>query len=353
MSDMTGPMASVVSDGFQISSNEGTAEEIEANLKSEPAPLDGEPEDPEEAEAKATKEAAAKLGKKGGEAAAKAHAKAEKDEETEEKPPEKPKKEAEQSEPKQKPESDEVKETGRAQARIERLARERAEERAKRVELEERLAKLEAERAKPAEDPKRPQITDYATTEEYAEAYADYKAEQKVQEALRKREEEDKAKAYAKSITDRVQTFQDRIKADPELVSKIDPEIGNLEPTWVLKPGVAPGPLNVIADELISSEAVVPLMLHLTNHPEEFEKLQALPNAREIARAIAKLEDKLTATPPQPAPKESVSRAAPPVRLLPSSVQADGNDDVDSDDTPFEKHFTVYNSRDSRIRRGR
>src|SRR3990167_9782993 len=86
-----GPMATVVSDGFVVETNRGTAEEIEANLKSDAKPKDGESEDPKKAEERETKAAAAKLGKKGGEAAARARAKADKEPDLFDEPEAKPK----------------------------------------------------------------------------------------------------------------------------------------------------------------------------------------------------------------------------------------------------------------------
>ena len=369
MSDTTvdtvgsGPLTSVTHDGFTVVANSESEKDMQENFDSEPKPLDGDDEDlereKEKADKKRKKEAASELGKAGGKASAEARAaKAEKEPEPEKEP----------EKPKDKPEPDEAepeKEPGNprhdAKARIQQLAREKNEERAARRELEARLETLEAERAKPKVDlippteEKRPRPDQFGTYEEYVEAAAEYKAEQKLHQVMEAAERKRAADSHANGIVQRIETFKERLADEPDLVSRVDERLLNLQPTFTLPPGTQPGPLNVIADEIISSEVTAKLMLHLTEHPEEMSRLAKLPNAREIARAVARLEDKLTAPPASPPTSrpvfEEVSRAAPPVRPVSTSAAA-YDDDLD-DDAPLDRHISVMNTREAKLRRVR
>jgi len=201
--EVTGQINEVTVDGFTVSSSSATAEEMEANLASEPAPPDGEPEDPKEAEAKKTKAAAQQLGKKGGEAAAKAREKAPPEPKAEAKPkgdepPAKPAEGEATPEPKKKHEGDPRFD---ARARVMEATREASELRKANEQLSERLAELEgkgagpkepAREAKPGAAPE-PKLADYETYEDWVDARADWRADQK----LAKYREEQEAEARA------------------------------------------------------------------------------------------------------------------------------------------------------------
>lgn len=361
MSEELGPIATVTHDGFNISSNEGTAKAIKDNLEAEPAPLDGSPEDAEKvkakAEAKKRSEAASELGKAGGKAAAEAR-KAQDDLADEEEAPEakEPEKEA--------PEDEEEPHKGNprrdAKARIQQLARERAEERSKRVELEARLARLEAEKAAPApkapertaapEPGGKPQVDQYETYEQYVEALTDWKMEDRVQRMTKEAQERQRSEAVTKTVVQKVDKFNEQVKAAPDLMERVDPRLLDLTPSFLLSPDQTPGPQNDLAEEIVSSESSAALLVYLSEHEEEVRRILALPNAREIGRAVARLENRLAQAPIPPHTMQegsvkqiTYSQAKPPVQPLKTSASV-AEDDVD-DDTPFDKHYAIMQAK--------
>jgi hypothetical protein len=90
-----------------------------------------------------------------------------------------------------------------------------------------------------------------------------------------------------------------------------------LSTSFQLEKGQAPTAPNWLADEFILSPEQAPaLMLHLTEHPEEFQRLVALPTRREVTREVTRLAARLEAATAgaSPEPEKQVSKAAPPVR---------------------------------------
>lgn len=352
----SGGIATAVVDGFQVSSNTETSEQIKSNLTSEPAPKDGPPLDPEEEEKSERSKAAAKLGKAGGEAAAKAKAEKPEPEEA----PEPVKAKAEPEEPEEVPEK-----PSRAQARIQQLARERAEERSKRIELENRLARLEAERApqappKPATERvqavEEPRPDGFETYEDYVKAVARHAARSERDAVLREQAESARQAAHAETVVKKVETFNQRIKANPALLEQVDSRLLDLQPTFTLPPGPDGrpqiGPANVLADEIVGSENPDKLLLYLSQHEDEVRKILSSRDPYELARRVGMVEARLgiEAAPPEaPARRETYSKAAPPVRPVVPSAASD--DDVDADDD-FDSYVKRANARDARLKRG-
>lgn len=353
----SGGIATAVVDGFQVSSNTETSEQIKSNLTSEPAPKDGPPLDPEEEEKSERSKAAAKLGKAGGEAAAKAKAKAEPKDDLEEPVKAKAEPEDEAEEAPEKP--------SRAQARIQQLARERAEERSKRIELENRLARLEAERApQPAPKPapervladEEPRPDGYETYEDYVKAVARHAARSERDAVLREQAESARQAAHAETVVKKVETFNQRIKANPALLEQVDSRLLDLQPTFTLPPGPDGrpqiGPANVLADEIVGSDNPDKLLLYLSQHEDEVRKILSSRDPYELARRVGMVEARLgiEAAPPEaPARRETYSKAAPPVRPVVPSAASD--DDVDADDD-FDSYVKRANARDARLKRG-
>lgn len=370
----SGGIATAVVDGFQVSSNTETSEQIKLNLESEPAPKDGTPLDPEEEEKAERRKAAAKLGKAGGEAAAKAIKAKPEPQETPE--PVKSKEEAE--EPEEAPEK-----PSRAQARIQQLARERSEERSKRIELEQKLDRLIA--AQSAADargsgsapvpphglrdqaygsanptpPEEPRPDGFETYEDYVKAVARHAARSERDAVLREQAEAARQQAHADTVVKRVEDFNKRIKANPAVMEQVDPRLLDLQPTFTLPPGPdgrpQVGPANVLADEIVGSENPDKLLLYLSQHEDEVRKILSSKDPYELARRVGMVEARLgiEAAPAEPSPapekRETYSKAAPPVRPVTPSAVSD--DDVDSDDD-FDSYVKRANARDARIRRG-
>lgn len=103
--------------------------------------------------------------------------------------------------------------------------------------------------------------------------------------------------------------------ADPEFVNKLTPEVRALKPFDALLPGESGGPLNVVAEQIFDSPVADKVLLHLSQHPQDLQRLATVPAHIErmpravraqqhiqwIVREFGKLEGSL-ATPPAPAP---------------------------------------------------
>jgi hypothetical protein len=362
-----GPLSQVTHDGLTVVSNSETAEEMKGNLEAEPKPLDGEPEDPKEAEKKRVSKAASELGKKGGEAAAKARA--EKDDLAEEPEPE-AKEETKEEEKPGNPRKDaraRVMEATR-QAAEARKAREAAEARAE--ALEARLARLEAA-TKAAEggagkEPQKavtgeqrsqggngkPTPDGFDTYEEYVEALADWRIEQRVAKMTREAEIQNEAGRHADRIGKTVQAFNERVmkaaEVDADLMRRVSPEMLELKPTFTLPPGTPARPENDIAQAIVESEHPEALLVHFSEHSEDYERLLRLPDTYQVVRAIGALEARLEkGQQPGNVIAEAVSKAKPPVKPISGSAQY--NDDL-SDDIDFDEYVRLANARDRRRR---
>lgn len=337
--------------GLEISSNTESAQEMVKVLKpkedkpAEPQILEdaGKPVAPEEQSE--LSRAASELGKKGGEAAAKARAERDKAED-------KPKDESEAKSQEAKGEGQDTSEDkpSRAKVRIEELARQRAEERrareaaeAKAVALEERLARLEArltgDGAKPADGPEKPQQRsegangkptpgDVETYEDFVEKLIDWKAEEIIRRSEEKAREQAEAEQFFRKLEEKASGFQKRVaaarEADPEVIERIDPRFFELKPTFMLPPGSNRGPANDVAQAIVESEHGVRMMLYLSEHPDEMEKVLRLPDAYQVTLAMGRLEAKVAEMPP-PAVR-GVSKAPPPLRPVSPSPQANEPD---------------------------
>lgn len=365
MTDAVGQIATVHDvggSGFTVSSNTETAEEMTSNLaESTEANKDAGPIDPEqEAEEKVSK-AASELGKKGGEAAAKARAKAAK----EAKPEEKPEGEAKAAKPKEGDPRHDPKarmlEATRESAEVKReLAREREERARERAEFERRLAAIESRReappeqrpqARPANEDAEPDARNYEDYAAYVKDLGAWAARQEHAKIRERTTHEQRAHAYATAVAQAVNKFEQSVKSElPDVLERVNPVLLDLKPSWRLGPGENQGPGNVIADEIISSPHAAGIMLHLTEHPEDLQRIASLQTPRAISREMAKIEARLEVATAGTNPKGAVSQAKPPVRPVTGSPNAADPYEVD-DDTPFEDHMRRMNALDQKRRR--
>ena len=338
--------------GYTVSSNTETPEQVKAILS------DGkEPEKPSESEA------AAVLGKKGGEAAAAKRseaakeAKAEKEAEQEARSePDKPA--AEDEKPLGKPRDDPRARMLEATRKEAEAKREAQRERAERERLAARLAELERGQ-KPAEAPKaapsddaEPQEGDFEDYRDYVKAVARHEYRQAAKEAAKQAHE----KAYREGITEAVNSFTKRMDEaeakDPEYNAKVAHIAVEFCPSFKAKAqGIPLAPIHVITDEIINSEHAPALTLHLAEHPEEFQRLQALRSPLEVQLAMAKLEARMEyeskrsdAAPQATAPKAVPSQAKPPLRPVNGSPHT--AETVPGDDASYEAHRSYWTRKD-------
>lgn len=357
-----GDIVSVVHDGFNVSSNNESADEIKTNFEAEPKPVDGEPADPEKDAKERVSRAASELGKKGGEAAAKAKEKAAKEAVAAPEDEDGGKDDAKPEKPLGKPRDD-------PRARVAQATQQLAEERRQRHALEQRLAQLETQVRRPAGDQRpeeqaapqaddnaEPQEADFDDYAKYVKAQARWEVRQELKAHQQQQEIRQQAKAHADKVVGTVDTFHKRMAdvttKDPEFLERVEPRLLELQPSFMLPPDQRPGPHNVLADAFVASEQAAELMLYLTEHPDVRQRILGMGSRREMEIAIAKIEAKLeggsvAAAPP---PKPGVSRAKPPVKPVASTHTESG--DI-TDEMSVEEHFTRMNSRDQAARRGR
>lgn len=345
MSD--GGMVSAEVNGFTVTTNSGISEaQLRANLKPKA----------DEAASNAGKE----LGKRGGEASAKAKAEAKAVEEDNssaagadklapEKEPEpkeakaeepKPEEKAEaksegeaepesekESEPEKEPEPEKPKPNPRHDPKARMLEATRKEAEAKRAlaqereraaALEARLAALESgekpaapkEPAPKQEHAQKPTPDGFETYEDYLDARDAYNRAQWEEESRQRQ----RMSAAEHALSAQIKKFSDATKPYLERFSE---EIKTLKSEFQLAEGERPTGENWLVNELIFSPETAPtLMLHLTEHPEDLQRIAALTTPRAVSREMAKLEARLEAvTAGDSSEREvEVSRAAPPVR---------------------------------------
>jgi len=374
MIDNPAGTATVEVDGYTItSSTESAADMIETHKSRDPELAEPREVTKGEPEKSPLSKAASELGKEGGKAAAKARAAAVKDsdstDETDATPEPEPAK-ADEEKPRKgagDPRLD-------PKARVTEATRQAAEERRARQQVEQRLAATEAELARlrngapapqkdaqnaaqPAGDGK-PKEEDFETYADYVDAITDWKVERKLQERERSAQEQRQAHEYAQKAATSVRAFNkrmsDAVQADPDFWNRLDPRVDELlkgaEPSFNVPPGER-NQLNAVVDELIKSERPDKLMLHFSEHVEEFSRILSLGSRSEIARAVALIEGGLAGNGnghAAPTPKQEASRAKPPVKPVTASAQS-GSDEF-SDDDSYDEHVRKANAKE---RRGR
>lgn len=201
------------------------------------------------------------------------------------------------------------------QQRIDELTRQRHEA--------EREAAYWRQRAEPpapapavATKPTPDKFNDYA---DYVEALTEWKAEQKVTEALSKRDQQQAEQAQQTAQQAKAQTFAERQQATRAAITDYD-EVMSAAADVRIAPHVH--------EVLLESEQGPAIAYHLAKNPDEAERLSAmspLAAARELGRLEASLAK---SAPPQgaaPAPKP-VSKAPAPIKPLGAGATSTNTD---------------------------
>jgi hypothetical protein len=331
--------------GFRIDTNSGASrKDIEAALTPPQSPGD-EKDDPSKA--------ASELGKLGGKASAekraaeaKKAAKAEKQEakdfkteSTDDKPeakeakaedadeePEKPEETGEKTEkPLGKPRDD-------PRARMLEATRKEAEAKRERDRIKADYDRLRDENealkrgAKPAEAPveakpseDKPSPEAFENYEQYLDARDDWNRKKWTEEQTRER--------HHQEVEQKLDEVVDKLVAavrDSGVRENLSEDITSLKSTFaLLAENHRDGTQNpetarhwMMNEFLFSPEQAPALMLHLSEHPDEFQRIAALTTPRAVSRELAKIEARLEAatTGNGSEPKDEVSKAAPPVK---------------------------------------
>lgn len=144
----------------------------------------------------------------------------------------------------------------------------------------------------------RPSRDQFASDEQFVEALTDWKLDQR-ERSERQTKQQEQAKTMAEKT--------EKIYAEAEKIPGFDRDDFDALP---LTP--------VIAQALIDSDVAAKLAAYMAQHPDEVQRIAALPSARQAVE-IGKLEVKLTTTakaPKTPAPIEPVGSGASPIKSL-------------------------------------
>lgn len=298
--------------------------------------------------------AASELGKLGGKAAAKARAVREKAE---------PAKEA-KAEPAAEDEGEEAegdeKPLGKPRddprARIRELAEKRKAAEARAQAAEERAARLEREREeerrRPAQPPPereqpraaapqgKPRPDDFGEYEDYLDARDKWNREEWQREA----NERNQAEQRTHKIRNMAATFQGEVQkyraTDPDFDTRVSQDILDLKPSFVaIQYRERPDARHFIADELVQDPENAPrLMVYLSQHKNEFQRIATLQSPREVTRALAMVVARLDAATSATSSKAEVSKAPAPVRSVTGAPPA-ASGDVYREGMDFDEYY--------------
>jgi len=340
---------SVTENGITVTSTSESAEQISEAI-AKPAETTDESDTPRDK----VSEAASELGKRSAEAR-KAKADAEQPGITSDEPVSPGKDDKPLGKPRDDPRARMLEATRKeAEAKRERDSA-RAEAAAARKELEALRAPRPAERAVEA-TPGKPVQADFATYDDWVEAVTDWKAAKAVESYEAKVTERARVEQYSNALesamSEAVDYRKEYSKQDATWEERISPEVKAVIPKLSIMRDMH-DPLesdNVIADELLNLRDAGPrLMLHLSEHPDEFQRIRALRNANEVQVEMRLLARSLNGAVTQAtAPRGEVSRAKPPVRPVTGSSHT--TDSIPGDDEPYDAHRSYWNAREQRAR---
>ena len=330
--------------GFRIDTNSGASQKDIETALAPPPPPGEDKDDPSKA--------ASELGKLGGKASAekraaeaKKAAKAEKQdakdlktESTDDKPEAKEAKAEEPEEPEAEDKPKDEKPLGKPRddprARMLEATRKEAEAKRERDRIKADYDRLRAENEalKRGERPAEPQPTVEAKPAEGKPVPEEFEDYEKYLDARddwnRKRWTEEQSKErHNQEVEQKLDEVVDNLVAavrDSGVRENLSEDITSLKSTFALmaenhRDGVQnPETARhwMMNEFLFSPEQAPALMLHLSEHPDEFQRIAALTTPRAVSRELAKIEARLEAatTGNGSKPKEEVSKAAPPVK---------------------------------------
>jgi len=190
---------------------------------------------------------------------------------------------------------------------------------------------------------------------EFVRKMSEHAARKIQREADQKSRAAHHAKLFQEKVThyeDRVATaYEEALQQDPDLKERIDPRIMALAAPWQLEPGQRPTGWNRVAGEIATSDAPIKVILHLSEHEDEIQRFATL-SPRELTRAMAKLEAKLeaaTAGTTAPVPPYVPSAAQPVTPVTGAATTVEGP--LDPETTSPEDWFRIMNERDRKRRR--
>ena len=163
--------------------------------------------------------------------------------------------------------------------------------------------------------------------------YTVYAARYAVEQARHEDRQRAQMQERQREIASRGQAFQERMtSADPDIWTKVLPDIAALKPVDALSPQEPVTIANIVAQEIFISPIAPKLAIYLTDHPEDYRRLLTLSAdgvIREMGRLEARLESGATPQPTlktvtdaPPPPPSIYQRAAPPVDEVEAALAA-------------------------------
>lgn len=196
------------------------------------------------------------------------------------------------------------------QQRIDELTRQRHEAEREATYWRQRAGVDQAQAPAPAVAPKPTpdKFNDYA---DYVEALTEWKAEQKVTEALSKRDQQQAERAQQTAQQAKAQTFAERQQAARTAIPDYD-EVMSAAADVRIAPHVH--------EALLDSKHGPAIAYHLAKNPDEAERLSTLPPLA-AARELGRLEASLAKSAP---PQGAAAPALKPVSKAPAPIKPIG-----------------------------
>lgn len=186
--------------------------------------------------------------------------------------------------------------------------------------------------------PDAPNEDDFASVRDYTIAMSLFVSDKRDGERAQRARMTDAQTRHAESVKKTVDSAAQRIEAyrakDPDLESKINPDLTAVVPAKLVPRGQAIGPDNALMQEILDSDFTPELFIHFST-PEgqtEWNRLCQLgsQNPAALLRAFGRVEARFESSKadPTPAPKHVSSAPTPPVTL--GSRTADTSDPLES-----------------------
>ncbi len=241
-------------------------------------------------------------------------------------------------------------------------------ERAETAQLKTRLESLEkiaqqVTGGRQEQDPRiPPNVNDYEDVDAYNDARMRWMLHQELEHREGRARVQQEVDTYIKDVGGKIDAFKSKYTAHPDR-EKVQELATGLIPSIFVEEGQPKTANNGLADALILAEDPVSIMVYLTEHSDELEKVLGAKNQAEIDRRLARietiieLESKGEPAPeaepepepePEPAPTRKISQAKPPVKPLPTRS---GKNDADLETMPIDEYIATMNRRDMEKKR--
>lgn len=190
---------------------------------------------------------------------------------------------------------------------------------------------------------KEPSLDDFESVDAYVSARVKFEIERDRKSAIQNRAKE----IVEQSKAERFSQFEKQIKVetekDPEFLDKISQDVINLRPLSVLGPDEPRTALNVLAEQFLVSDMAPRLMMYFTEHPDELRRFSALHPLR-FGVELGKIEERLGTATTATVPLVEISKAKPPVRPVTGGPTT--GDKPPSDEASFEEHAAYWDAQE-------